>query len=65
MRTDFLLNKLRSLKGFIRQFSPSFRSKTPKVHHFDEINEYDKMKMETLIKRELDKRDNQRDITAI
>jgi hypothetical protein len=65
MKTDFLQNKWKKFKGFFRYLAGRFSGSRSQVHQLDDLNEYDKMKIEMLMKKELNKKETQQDISAI
>ena len=65
MKTDFLQNKWKKFKVIFRYFAGRFSGSRSQVHQLDDLNEYDKMKIEMLMKKELNKKETQRDISAI
>jgi len=65
MKIDFLKNKWKKFKHFFSYFPGRFSGSRSQAHQLDDLNEYDKMKIEMLIKKELNKKETQTDISAI
>ncbi len=65
MKTDFLQNKWNKFKGFFHYLAGRFSGSRSQVNQLDDLNEYDKMKIEMLMKKELNKKETHRDISAI